>query len=229
MSRAGEIEAALSALPQVREAVVLARRDKAGDARLVAYVVPEGPFDPERLRAHLPQGTGQISFVPLASMPLAANGEVDERALTEIGVIDSDLVRECEDRLRSMPGIDQVAVVVEETVEPVPSLHLSDLLPGWKSASMRGGEPRAARAQGHRKRAVRIRFRRRLQSAMAGRCGRTQMPRRRCPRRSSALPESRPEKGVVYIEPDGSEIFQSYPVIWSRTRSASWPGCESSD
>ena len=86
----GEIEAALAALPAVRQAVVTARPGAGGDARLVAYVVPAGEtaaLDPAELRralrATLPEYMVPTFVVPLAALPLTANGKVDRRALPD--------------------------------------------------------------------------------------------------------------------------------------------------
>jgi amino acid adenylation domain-containing protein len=83
----GEIEVALARHPQVREAVVLARGE-AGDKRLVAYVVPpvgeEAPGKAELrdfLRRALPDYMIPWAFVPLAALPVTANGKLDRRAL----------------------------------------------------------------------------------------------------------------------------------------------------
>ncbi|MEA2692171.1 MAG: hypothetical protein QOJ16_1558, partial [Acidobacteriota bacterium] len=83
----GEIEALLGRHPGVREAVVLAREDRPGDRRLVAYVVGAGGPPPpiEELRAHLKEGLPEYmvptAFVPLAALPLSPNGKVDRKAL----------------------------------------------------------------------------------------------------------------------------------------------------
>ncbi|OXM62111.1 non-ribosomal peptide synthetase [Amycolatopsis vastitatis] len=82
----GEVEAALRALPEVADAVVVARRDD-GHARLVAYVVPAdgSTADPARLRTALketlPDHLVPSVFVPLERLPLATSGKVDRRAL----------------------------------------------------------------------------------------------------------------------------------------------------
>jgi amino acid adenylation domain-containing protein len=90
----GEIEATLAEQREIKEAVVVAREDSAGEKRLVAYVVPRvevQSLDHERaqlisrLRAHLekrlPEYMIPAFFVFLDSLPLTPNGKVDRRAL----------------------------------------------------------------------------------------------------------------------------------------------------
>ncbi|WP_287187506.1 amino acid adenylation domain-containing protein [Mesorhizobium sp.] len=90
----GEIAARLCEHAWVREAVVVARQDRAGDKHLVAYVVcaPEAGSDDEdggglagALRAHvsgrLPDYMVPAAFVRLAALPLMPNGKLDRKAL----------------------------------------------------------------------------------------------------------------------------------------------------
>ncbi|MEA2604412.1 MAG: hypothetical protein QOF89_5404 [Acidobacteriota bacterium] len=80
----GEIEAALTALPGVREAAVLLREDRPGDRRLVAYVTPQDLDVSElrvALRRRLPEPLVPSAFVTLPALPLHANGKLDRRAL----------------------------------------------------------------------------------------------------------------------------------------------------
>ena len=79
----GEVEAALSTHPAVREAWVIVREDRPGDRRLVAYVV--GGTDVEALRAHLRRSLPEYmvpgAFVALDHLPLTPNGKLDRKAL----------------------------------------------------------------------------------------------------------------------------------------------------
>jgi acyl carrier protein len=83
----GEIEQALLRHATVRDAIVIARQDKPGDKRLVAYfTVRHGAqATPEELRGHLessvPEYMIPAAFVQLESVPLNANGKVDRQAL----------------------------------------------------------------------------------------------------------------------------------------------------
>ncbi len=81
----GEIEAAIMDSGLAREAVVLAREDRPGDKRLVAYLVPADGHDPAELKtriaAHLPDYMNPAAFVTLDALPVTANGKLDRKAL----------------------------------------------------------------------------------------------------------------------------------------------------
>ncbi|MFE6618161.1 amino acid adenylation domain-containing protein [Streptomyces sp. NPDC057740] len=81
----GEIETALTALDGVARAAVIAREDRPGDQRLVAYVVVEKPLMADelkdRLATVLPAHLVPSAFVEVDAIPLNANGKLDRRAL----------------------------------------------------------------------------------------------------------------------------------------------------
>ncbi|WP_186143159.1 non-ribosomal peptide synthetase [Burkholderia gladioli] len=87
----GEIEAQLATHEAVREAIVIARQDPAGNARLLAYVslldaAPRAELVRglrEHLAARLPEYMVPAAFVVLDALPLTRNGKVDHRALPE--------------------------------------------------------------------------------------------------------------------------------------------------
>ncbi|MEX3824667.1 condensation domain-containing protein, partial [Paraburkholderia sp. BR14262] len=90
----GEVAAHLCGHAWVREAVAVARQNRAGDKHLIAYVVcaPEaqsdeldGPDLANTLRAHLsarlPHYMVPSAFVRLSELPLTVNGKLDRKAL----------------------------------------------------------------------------------------------------------------------------------------------------
>lgn len=86
-----EIEMVLRDLPVIKEAVVVAREDRTGDHRLVAYFVPRVSPAPtvtalrRALAERLPDHMVPAVFVPLDALPLAPNGKVHRRALPAPG------------------------------------------------------------------------------------------------------------------------------------------------
>jgi amino acid adenylation domain-containing protein len=81
----GEIEAVLQRHPAVREAVVVAWANAAGEKELVAYLTGSSVPAVGELRAHLlktlPDYMVPVAFVTLSTLPLTPNGKIDRQAL----------------------------------------------------------------------------------------------------------------------------------------------------
>ncbi|MGC5562293.1 amino acid adenylation domain-containing protein [Streptomyces sp. FR-108] len=85
-----EIENTVTGQPGVAQAAVVLREDRAGDQRLVAYVVPGGTADPagpdtealtDLLRQRLPQYMVPSAIVTMAAFPTTPSGKLDRDAL----------------------------------------------------------------------------------------------------------------------------------------------------
>ena len=93
-----EVEVALAQHPAVRQAVVVAWRERTSNASLVAYLVPAGSGKEadagqlrEFLREILPEYMVPSIFVNLESFPLTPNGKVDRKALPQPSQVRPDL------------------------------------------------------------------------------------------------------------------------------------------
>ena len=91
----GEIQAALGDLDGVDQAVVIAREDRPGDKRLVAYIT--GTADPAEIRTalaeRLPAYMVPAAVVVIDALPVTVNGKLDTRALPAPEYRDGDRYR----------------------------------------------------------------------------------------------------------------------------------------
>ncbi|MFG1944007.1 non-ribosomal peptide synthase/polyketide synthase [Nonomuraea sp. NPDC048826] len=85
----GEVEAAVTARPGVRQSAILALPDPAGTKRLVAYLVPGTSAHADALVAQVHQGLKQVlpaymvpsAYAVVDALPLTVNGKLDAAAL----------------------------------------------------------------------------------------------------------------------------------------------------
>ncbi|MEO6231488.1 MAG: amino acid adenylation domain-containing protein [Ferruginibacter sp.] len=83
----GEIESVLQECSLVRHAAVIAKTDKDGTKRLVAYIVPNDEFDKAAIQSFLknklPDYMVPALMVEMESLPLNANGKIDRKVLPD--------------------------------------------------------------------------------------------------------------------------------------------------
>jgi amino acid adenylation domain-containing protein len=90
----GEIEAAMLEIPKLRGAIVVLRKDTAGEDMLAGYYTADGELSAVTLREWL-QGRLPAYMIPkllrqLEAFPLTANGKIDRRRLQELQETQSD-------------------------------------------------------------------------------------------------------------------------------------------
>ncbi|MDZ8029617.1 non-ribosomal peptide synthetase [Nostoc sp. DedSLP04] len=116
----GEIEREIAQHPDVREIVVLARQDEAGEKQLTAYIVPHynSGYTHNKLRSFLQQRLPNYmvpsAFVMLESLPLTANGKVDRHKLPAPS--------------RERPQLEQAYIAAQTDLERLLAGILSELL-----------------------------------------------------------------------------------------------------
>lgn len=123
----GEIEAVLERLSVVRQAVVVAREDRPGDKRLVAYVVPQDGESAassalrSALAAKLPEYMIPAQFVFLKRLPLTPNGKIDRNALpAPTSPSDGEIAPSSADR----PGNEMERLIAEVVAQALGVNHV---------------------------------------------------------------------------------------------------------
>ncbi len=211
-----EIEFALAQESSVDNCVALIKETAADERALVACVVPTGPFAAERLRAHvetaLPVPLHPQAYVGVTTLPLTPTGEIDESVLMGLPTLDAELALQVEAQLLAMPEVEQAAVVVKPREERPALLHLADLLPDRKASAASAIEPAEAMAECPAE-SFEQTGKRKLSISYGG-------PQHVEDGAPTTLPEAlrraetqAPDKGIIYIQPDESEVRQSYSEL----------------
>ena len=110
-----EVASALRRHPAIRESVLVASENRAGEKQLVAYIVPASEYPAvselrEFLSNDLPEYMLPATFVGLDSLPLGASGKVDRTALPVPS--DENILREESFMGPRTPTEERVAAIV---------------------------------------------------------------------------------------------------------------------
>ncbi|MGK7873175.1 MAG: SDR family NAD(P)-dependent oxidoreductase [Xenococcaceae cyanobacterium] len=217
-----KIEAVIRDLPSVKDCTVLVRETETSQKELVAYVVSAEPLTMDQLQSHLlqvlPTAFLPSAYVPISSIPLTSDGLVDKQALTRLPVMDETLRQQWKKTLHSLPNLEEVKVVIQEKNERQLPLHLSELLPEWN------GNQKTVSEQTNVTTPVSsaMAFTHTEPQKLALSDGGPLVIEEDAPKTlTDALIQTvrrYQDKGIIYIQPDGSEIFQTYGELLSEAK-----------
>ncbi|ALF53425.1 polyketide synthase family protein [Nostoc piscinale CENA21] len=208
-----EVEVAIRSSLTVDDCVVIEREAENQKPELVAYVVSSGLLVPEQLLSYLqtvlPNELIPTEIVPVSALPLTALGQIDETALSHFEIRDNDLLQRWSEQIQLVPEVEKVAVVIQEDLKQQQSLRLSDLLNDWKTltseADHTSSKSKSSRSNNNRNSS---------DDKLAINYGGELKREKNAPNiLGEALQKTAlkfPNKELIYIQPDGSEISQSY-------------------
>ncbi|NEP11785.1 MAG: SDR family NAD(P)-dependent oxidoreductase [Symploca sp. SIO2C1] len=215
-----EIEAALRSHPEIKDCYVLVK-----EQQLVAYLEVLQALSTEsistQLKSQLPKEMQPDAYVLISALPLTASGQIDEKALGSLEVIDSQLRESWEEKLRSHPQIEQAAVVVQpKTGKAQPPVHILDLVPetaiaGIFSAKTAAVAPEIEVTSQPENLAAENLAAENLAAVVPAFSdgGQLIIPEDAPPTIVEALQRAaaqHSERGIIYINSDGTESLQSY-------------------
>ncbi len=202
--------------PIVNDCAILHRKTEKGEQEIVAYVVLTEAFSPESLQSYLQNNLSniilpKIHFVPVSQIPLTNEGKINDRALAQLSVVDSELVERWEKYLQQLPKITEVVVRADEETKLIPPIHLSDLLPNWKTANQKtvttSSNPNP----------LEYSLKQFSSKTLALTEGEPLLTEPNAPSTlAQALQRAAQnfsDKGITYVQQDGSEQIQTYPAL----------------
>lgn len=221
-----KIEVAIRSSLTVDDCVVIERETQKRKQELVAYVVPSGLFAPEQLLFHLqtilPSELMPTALVPVSTIPLTVTGQLDKAALANLEVIESNLMRRIEEQLKSLSEIERVKVVVQPFVRSIPPVHLEDLLDETQTMPP-VTSPKIAPEDSQQNIQANT-FSQKIENKNPSSSKKLAIshgePLQYSKDASKTLQEvlqrtaQNSTKGIIYVQPDGSEKIQSYHQLW---------------
>ena len=125
-----QLEARLSALPQIAEAR-LTRPTRQGDSAYPCYVVPTRDGDRPSLKRALLRNAGlpELEVIPISRAPLDICGDFDAGRLSSLACINDDLLDAWTAAVKGLPGVADARALELDAISEAPRIHLFDVLP----------------------------------------------------------------------------------------------------